>query len=127
MAKDKQNTWFCLLLFICTCRYKECMHCIKCLIIYIFLLNFFIKNLYKSFLISHLVTDLSTLPACNSSGGNPVLQDCSFTFQDHSMLILVKLTVGNYSKNLQTFYMVKVKSVCDVSVPLLLHGAECRK
>lgn len=55
MAKDKQNTWFCLLLFICTCRYKECMHCIKCLIIYIFLLNFFIKNLYKNFLIPHLV------------------------------------------------------------------------
>lgn len=68
MAKDKQNTWFCLLLFICTCRYKECMHCIKCLIIYIFLLNFFIKNLYKSFLIMHLVTDLSTLPS--SSGTN---------------------------------------------------------
>lgn len=44
MAKDKQNTWFCLLLFICTCRYKERMHCRKCLIIYFFGWIFLLKT-----------------------------------------------------------------------------------
>ena len=51
----------------------------------------------------------------------------SFPFQDHSTLILVKLTVGSYSKIFKPFIRAKVKSIRDVSVPVLLHGAECSK
>lgn len=84
-----------------------------------FWLNFFIKNLYRSFLTSCLVIDGSTLSTCSSCSGDLLLQDPpEFSFSGQSTLIVVKLTMS-YSEISQPGMWAKVKSIRDACVPLL--------